>query len=341
MGAPVEYTIDNGFVAKKVLVRSYQSKSMRPEGSGGKALTLAVPSPPPAISKLPVGDDPRSETFYDPRAADALAQIAGWSYSDYMVLMDALQHRGIVDSDATISQVSVKNEAMLVVSTAFFIRSGDLGIICFRGTEPSNAINFLTDASCRPINFYSMGQVHGGFYRNVLAVWADLAGEVEAAISSGLKALYITGHSLGAAMAVLAAATIFGDSAYSHWRRLFRGAYTYGQPMVGDEAFARSCARIEKAVFRHVYGHDLVPHLPPLTTGTFRHFGQEWRGGEQGWSPRSKRTTQVASVALSIPIGAAAWVIAQIPVLGWIRLPLSIDDHSPNSYLEAFRAART
>jgi hypothetical protein len=335
-GCRVEQIIGNGQTGNKLLVRGYQPKSIRPEGS--KAMLMAVPSVPPPLAKLPAPDG-FPEVRYDARVADALSLVAAWSYSDYAVLTDALQHRGVLDLDATVSQVSIKNEAMLVVSTGFFIRSGDLGILCFRGTEPSSAINFLTDASCRPVNFLSMGQVHGGFYRNLLAIWQDLASEVEAAISSGMKSLYITGHSLGAAMAVLAAATIYGDSTYAEWKRRFRGAYTYGQPMVGDEEFARSCERMP--LFRHVYGHDLVTRLPPQSTGPFEHFGQEYIGGEDGWRPRSKRRTQVASIALSIPVGAAAFVVKQIPLLGWIRLPLSIDDHSPNSYLEAFRAARS
>jgi hypothetical protein len=330
---------ETGFVPKKMVVRRYQSKPAHPESA--KALMLAGASGPPVVFGALGHSDAAGDRYYDPRAADALAEIAGWAYSDYLVLTDALQHRGILDPEASVSQVSIKNEAMLVVSTAFFIRSGDVGVICFRGTEPSNAINFLTDASCRPVNFYSMGKVHGGFYRNVRAVWPDVATEVEEAISSGLRALYITGHSLGAAMAAIAGALVFGDGQYAHWRPLVQGIYTYGQPMVGDADFARSCERIENILFRHVYGHDLVPRLPPLTTGSFVHFGKEYHGGEDGWSPRSRMSTQVASISLSVPISVAAWAIQQLPLLSWIRLPLSVDDHSPNNYLEGFRAARS
>lgn len=331
---------DRSIDANKMLVRGYHGKSPR-GAQDGKTRVLTSPTPSAPLIKLGIAAEVASATYYDPRAADILANIAGWAYSDYAVLMDALSRRGIVDEQATCTQVSVKNEALLVVATAFLIRSGNVGVLCFRGTEPSNAINFLTDASCRPINFFSMGKVHGGFFRNVSAVWPELASEVEAAMDSGLEALYITGHSLGAAMAVVAAATVFGDAEYVDWRPLIRGVYTYGQPMVGDSEFARSCGRLEDIVFRHVYGHDLVPRLPPRSAGDFVHFGHEFHGGLDGWSPRSKLSTQLVSIAASLPIAGLAWAFQQLPLVSWIQLPLSVDDHSPNNYLEAFRVTRS
>jgi Lipase (class 3) len=157
-----------------------------------------------------------------------------------------------------------------------------------------------------------------------------------------LRHLYLTGHSLGAAMAVVAAAIIHGDDSYAEWRGLVRGIYTYGQPMVGNAEFARTCdERFGRMLFRHVYGHDLVPRLPPMTTGVFKHFGSEFSGAGDGWSPRSKLSTQAITALLSIPIGAAAFVFQQLPVLRGLRLPYSLFDHSPTSYLEAFRAARS
>jgi hypothetical protein len=286
------------------------------------------------------------EIVYSRIAADILADISAWAYADCETLVDELHHRGIVGVKATCQQVSVSNYPMLVVSTAFFVRCGNVGVLAFRGTDPLNAINFLTDANCQMTGLLSLGRVHSGFYRNVRSVWFDIVQHVQAAIddpdeSTRLQALYITGHSLGAAMAALAGGIIFGDSAFMAWRKLLQGIYTYGQPMVGDKEFARICAaRFGSLLFRHVYDHDLVPHLPPVTTGQFTHFGQEFVGSEQGWSPREKFVTQAKSVFLAIPTSVLAWAFKQLPLLNGIRLPYSIDDHSPNAYLQAFRAAR-
>jgi hypothetical protein len=287
------------------------------------------------------------QNFYDRRVADVLADVSSWSYSDGQTLIEALAQRGIVPANVRCKEISVSNEPMFVVSTAFIIRSGNVGVLSFRGTVPSNALNFLTDANVQPKNFSSMGQVHGGFHRNVRAVWTEIAAELNDAIGEAdedtkLKALYITGHSLGGAMAVIAAATIFSDPAYSKWRPLVAGIYTYGQPMVGDAAFAKSCGeRFGKLLFRHVYHHDLIPRMPPLSTGHFEHFGAEYAGTETGWTPRSKAVVQARTVALSVPLGALAFVFQQLPLLSRLRLPFSLADHSPNGYLEAFRAARS
>lgn len=287
-----------------------------------------------------------TEVPYSPRAASVLATIASWAYSDAETLLDELAHRGIVGPDATCEQISVSNEAMLVVATAFLIRSGNVGVLCFRGTEPRNAVNFLTDVNVKRKYFLSMGRVHGGFHRNVRAVWFDIFDHVREAMADSdetraLRALYVTGHSLGGAMAVIAAAKIFGDEACASWRRLVQGVYTYGQPMVGDNEFAKSSTeRFGHILFRHVYGGDLVPRLPPLSTGRFEHFGTEYSGSAEGWIPRSKPVRQIATISLSLPIGILEFILSQIPALSWLRLPVSIGDHSPNNYLEGFRAAR-
>ena len=312
--------------------------------SGGPAVMPTMTTSPLAFWRTN-GDVP-VEPLYDRGAADVLADISAWAYSDCKTLVDELHHRGIVDPGTTCHEISVRNDAMFVVATAFFMRRNHVGVLCFRGTEPSNVINFLTDANVNVKQFLTMGRVHGAFHRNVRAIWDDIADHIWRAINdtddgNQLHALYITGHSLGAAMAVIAAAIIFGDERFASWRPLVRGVYTYGQPMVGDPEFAESCdARFGKLVFRHIYDHDLVPRMPPWTTGPFRHFGAEYVGDASGWYPRSKPVRQAATALWSVPIGAAAFVVKQLPLLSWVRLPFSIDDHSPNSYLEAFRAAR-
>jgi hypothetical protein len=323
-----------------------------PAARDGRYRALMGPAKPPETSRplllsqlaISATDDSK---YYHRDCANILAEIAAWAYSDCETLLDALHHRGIVGPGTTCHQISVSNEAMLVVATAFVIRSGGIGVLCFRGTEPTSAINFLTDVNVHPKDFLSMGHVHGGFHRNVRAVWSDIAEQIQDAIDDTneqrkLQALYITGHSLGAAMAVVGAATIFGDDAFAAWRPLVRGIYTYGQPMVGDKEFAKTCEpRFGDMLFRHVYEHDIVARMPPLTTGRFEHFGKEYYGNEKGWSPRSGMVSQAKTVALSVPIGGLAFLFKQIPILSSIRLPFSIDDHSPNSYLEAFRAARS
>jgi hypothetical protein len=312
--------------------------------AAGSPAASAMSAPPVLFWHVDPDEPPGA--FYSRAAADILADISAWAYADCETLVDELYHRGIVDLGTTCHQIAVTNEAMLVVATAFVLRSQNVAVLCFRGTEPSNAINFLTDGNVQMKGFLSMGQIHGGFHRNVRAVWDDITDQIRRALDDAdetrrLRRLYITGHSLGAAMAVVAAAIIFGDDRYAAWRPLIRGVYTYGQPMIGDAEFARSCSpRFGDLVFRHVYDKDLVARMPPRTTGSFQHFGAEYVGSDKGWNPRAELSSQAWTALWSIPIGATAFVLKQLPLLSGIRLPYSIDDHSPNNYLEAFRAAR-
>ena len=65
--------------------------------------------------------------------------------------------------------------------------------------------------------------------------------------------LWVTGHSLGGAMATLASVRLT-DEGYK-----VRAVYTYGSPRVGDRVF-RDSYRL--ANYRFVNDNDLVPHLP-------------------------------------------------------------------------------
>jgi alpha-beta hydrolase superfamily lysophospholipase len=85
-----------------------------------------------------------------------------------------------------------------------------------------------------------------------------------------LEALYVTGHSLGGAMAVLFALTTAHEE--------LRGVYTFGQPMVvSGPVPERVAATIGRKIFRHVLVRDPVPALPPAGWGAYAHVGREYQ----------------------------------------------------------------
>jgi hypothetical protein len=279
--------------------------------------------------------------------ATLLAVASSWSYSDAATLCRAIGRHGI---DNHVEHFAVRNDAMLVDANAFIItsRDNDLIIVSFRGTPPQDIIDWLVDASVMPTQFGGSGHAHGGFYNNVSAVWDVVAARLTRIIREyrqkaaegqekrpGLPAVFITGHSLGAAMAALAAAITFEDQDYSLIRDHVCGVYTYGQPMIGDRILAEQCeGRFGNITFRHVYKEDIVPQLPPRTTGEFQHFGQEYSSAPGGWSLRHRPLRQLGSLLLSLPIATLAWVAKQFPYLAGISFPWSIADHSPLNYLE-------
>lgn len=79
--------------------------------------------------------------------------------------------------------------------------------------------------------------------------------------------LVITGHSLGGAVATLAAAVFRKQG-------LELTLYTFGSPRVGNEALAKYISA-SGTNFRVTHLNDPVPRLPPLTLG-YRHIEPEY-----------------------------------------------------------------
>jgi len=104
-------------------------------------------------------------------------------------------------------------------------------------------------------------KVHSGFFDD----WKDVREEVLNATASALAGhagaqVWVTGHSMGGAMAVFCALDI-----KIRLKPTFIGLHTFGQPRVGNAAFAAFAASTIPNAMRVVHQDDVVPHLPPMT----------------------------------------------------------------------------
>ena len=123
-------------------------------------------------------------------------------------------------------------------------------VLAFRGTQ--NIGNCLTDADSLLVSQPPYpGRVHCGFATAVDKVWPQVRGLLGR--PSRTRPLWLTGHSLGAAMATLASVRL------THEGYKVRAVYTYGSPRAGDRLFRDSYCL---ANYRFVNNNDLVPHLP-------------------------------------------------------------------------------
>ena len=144
----------------------------------------------------------------------------------------------------------------------FVARQDDTLIVAFRGTEPINADDWLSDVNYhqRPLLPTVPGLVHGGFARAMEEVLQPLGAAVEKLSQGRVPRLFVTGHSLGGALAILCAAVL-----QFHWSREVTAVYTYGQPRVGDATFSDAFdGKLGTVTFRYVNDRDIVPHLPPV-----------------------------------------------------------------------------
>ncbi len=119
-------------------------------------------------------------------------------------------------------------------------------------------------------------------------------------VGSPLEALYVTGHSLGGAMAVLFALSLADETEESgllaKLLARLRAVYTFGQPLVVCEPFPPAVATLAQRIHRHVLRRDPIPALPPSPWGRLTHLGREYRfeGGE--WQPAEKPVAQLANL---------------------------------------------
>jgi triacylglycerol lipase len=148
------------------------------------------------------------------------------------------------------SQVT-DTQAMLVESE----RPPAFAVLVFRGTE-QRPKDFLSDIEVGAKAISTDGvRVHEGFAKAIDSVWADIDGE----LATLRCPVFYTGHSLGAALATLAAS-----------RRAPRAVYTFGSPLVGNRGFVASLDNVP--VYRVVDDSDAVTRVPPEVLG-FRHAG--------------------------------------------------------------------
>ncbi|HEX8355240.1 MAG TPA: hypothetical protein VF611_20210 [Pyrinomonadaceae bacterium] len=168
-------------------------------------------------------------------------------------------------------------EAIERVGTECFVAANDeFVVVSFRGVESGmrgDGVDFrhiftdlFTSARLRLVPFGAgAGAVHEGFLRAYEVVDGDLR-RVLSGLDDGRRTFWFTGHSLGGALATIAAARA---------ERL-HGLYTYGSPRVGDVAFAVAFARDFAARFgvesyRFVNDSDIITVVPPH--GVYRHVG--------------------------------------------------------------------
>jgi len=135
---------------------------------------------------------------------------------------------------------------------AILVSYKDAIILAFRGTEATSIKDIKSDARAISTSCSSGGMIHSGFNE----AYDDVRGDIEKALKADdiiNKPLYITGHSLGGALATIAAKKL------SHKGGL-AACYTFGSPRVGDEEWIEG---IKTPIYRVVNASDCVTMLPP------------------------------------------------------------------------------
>ena len=135
---------------------------------------------------------------------------------------------------------------------AILVSNGKFITLAFRGTEPTSIRDIKADTKATTASCETGGNIHTGF--------RDAYNEVRLEIEETLKKdeyknmpLFITGHSLGGALATVAAKKLSHSGGIA-------ACYTYGAPRVGDHKWIQG---LKSPVYRLVNAADCVTMLPP------------------------------------------------------------------------------
>jgi hypothetical protein len=146
---------------------------------------------------------------------------------------------------------------------AFLATSNDgYAVLTFRGTELGKRQDIATDVRAIKVSVLE-GRIHDGFR----AAYDSVAKDIQRSVLK-LKGmpLYITGHSLGAALATVATQMLEHNLTI---REMIAACYTFGSPRVGDKHYD---IEFKSPIYRVVNTTDIVTIIPLLAMG-YIHIG--------------------------------------------------------------------
>jgi len=138
---------------------------------------------------------------------------------------------------------------------AYVVGNKDRITVAFRGTEPTEKSDVFADLEATHERGF-----HEGFFEEYEKLELKVHGEVAKLMGRKKRPVYVTGHSLGAAIA-----SIF----CFHYPEA-EALYTYGCPR--NAAWSKA-KELKVPHFRCVNNNDIVPKVPPVFLG-FKHHGE-------------------------------------------------------------------
>jgi hypothetical protein len=200
--------------------------------------------------------------------------------------------------------------------------------VVFRGTLGFQ--DMVSDARLLAVRWQGKGHVHLGFKEALDSAWPHL----EARLKEIRQPVFFTGHSLGGALATLAAARTLNSPELNSPAAV----YSFGSPRVGDEAFGRVFADLFHC--RVVNDHDIVTTVPPAFSlplfPVYQHTGEMHRlvpGGTMEIFPNGfdvRNTRQPASGVIDF-MKTLRRLIEDAQAGG--PVPQTLMDHAPVNYV--------
>ncbi|KAJ6313607.1 hypothetical protein OIU77_014988 [Salix suchowensis] len=169
----------------------------------------------------------------------------------------------------------------LLVDVEHCLQDLNAVVIAFRGTQEHSIQNWIEDLYWKQLDIDYPGMadamVHHGFYSayHNTTIRPGVLNAVESARKYyGDLNIMVTGHSMGGAMAAFCGLDLVVNTEAKNVQVM-----TFGQPRVGNAAFASYYSQLVPNTIRVTNEHDIVPHLPPyyryFPQKTYHHFSRE------------------------------------------------------------------
>jgi triacylglycerol lipase len=209
----------------------------------------------------------------------------------------------------------------------FVAANSRFAIVAFRGSEiwrreehfdaQRILADLKTNIDIRLSDWAEGERVHSGFKTAMDEIWGKLGPEIEKLETQGLK-IWLTGHSLGAALATLAADRL----------QDVQGLYTFGSPRVGDKGFQ---AHFQVPAFRVVNGKDIVETVPGKDP--FRHIGERvWIVSDGRLQYRNGHGGDATETACREDSNSSGDTVKGLQIDSGLLIPHAFRDHNPMLY---------
>lgn len=168
-------------------------------------------------------------------------------------MMSILAYEG-VDAVRDMFPKSRVHEVSELNTRAIIVVTGSHADIAFEGTNPTEIQDIFDDMSCSLVSCHGLG-VHEGFHDHLMRVWDRMLAIL---VESGVKSVAMTGHSLGGAVAAIAAYKLCLHEVKAVTLT------TFGSPASGGPEFCNAIASLVGDTERHVNNNDIFPRIVPI-----------------------------------------------------------------------------
>jgi len=200
---------------------------------------------------------PVRRAAYSDRMAWIMASMSQLAYDQYDIDIEARQMFIAKLEGGGFKLIKTFNSKE-TDTQAFLATNDDFAVLAFRGTEVAKVVDMKTDAIAGKLTTIQ-GEVHKGFANAYASVEAEI--EKQLKTLSGDLPLYITGHSLGAALATVCTQKLEYKASFQDQ---IAACYTFGSPRVGDSHFNRA---FKAPIYRMTNTTDIVTVVPLLAMG--------------------------------------------------------------------------